>query len=236
MDRVQQYAKHVAGVSCVCHDWPMAGHSAGTPAEQGPGPRGAGRPPVSSRSAIEDAAGELFLENSYSGTSIEQIASRAGVSRATFFNYFGAKSDLLWGDVDLLVDAVADQLSALPADVAPMEGVRRALVAAAELVGSDRIPLAATQGQVMGAREELLASGFLRFARLASRVYDHLLVGSGGRDGGFARAAAYAVVGAVAAAAAEWAGAGTSRGALPARIDAAIAPVCDGFARSFRPT
>ena len=47
------------------------------------------------------------------------------------------------------------------------------------------------------------------------------------------QAASFALVGAVAAAAAQWAGAGPARGDLAAMIDAAVAPVCTGFGPSF---
>lgn len=46
----------------------------------------AGRPKASSRDTIEEAAAELFLEQSYAGTTIDEIAQRAGVSRATFLD------------------------------------------------------------------------------------------------------------------------------------------------------
>ncbi|HNP15950.1 MAG TPA: helix-turn-helix domain-containing protein, partial [Terrimesophilobacter sp.] len=67
-------------------------------------PGSAGRPKASSRGTIEEAAAELFLEQSYSGTTIEEITQRAGVSRATFFNYFESKSDLLWIDADRAIE------------------------------------------------------------------------------------------------------------------------------------
>lgn len=177
-----------------------------------------------------DAASELFLERSYAHTSIEQITTRAGVSRASFFNYFGAKSDLLWGDLDSLVDAVAGRLAEQPADVEPMEGVRQALIAAAGSVGADRIPLAITQCDLIGAGDELLTSGFRRFVRLAGHVEHYLDLA---RSGDFpARAAAFAVVGALAAAAGEWAASGTRRGPLAPVIDAAVTPVCRGYGGS----
>ena len=59
-----------------------------------------GRPRRSSTRALEEAAAELFLEQGYPHTTVDDIASRAGVSRATFFNYFHNKSDVLWVDVD----------------------------------------------------------------------------------------------------------------------------------------
>jgi AcrR family transcriptional regulator len=170
-----------------------------------------GRRPSSSRAAIEDAAGELFLEQSYARTTIENITMRAGVSRASFFNYFSAKSDLLWGDIDLLIDAVAQLLADQPSDVAPMEAVRLALVQSASSIGPDRIPLAVTQWQLMGAGDELMTSGLPRFARLSSLIGDELARRSGDGPGLPGRAAAFAVVGAVAAAGAHWAAAGTGR-------------------------
>ena len=61
---------------------------------------GSGRPRSSSRGMIAEAAAELFLEQTYTGTTVDDIARRSGVSRATFFNYFGSNSDLLLLEVD----------------------------------------------------------------------------------------------------------------------------------------
>lgn len=193
-------------------------------------PGRSGRPPLSSRAAIVDAAGELFLENSYSKTTIEQITRRAGVSRASFFNYFTAKSDLLWGDVDDLVSAVGQLLSSQPPTAQPLEDVRVALRDATATIGADRIPLAVTQWELMGARDELLTSGLPRFACLAAMIAGYLERRSGQLPDALARAAAFAIVGAVAAAAGQWAGAGTRRPALSGLVDVAIAPVCAGYA------
>lgn len=74
-------------------------------------PTRAGRPRRSSRETIEDAAVELFLEQGYPRTSVDQIAQRAGVSRASFFNYFAAKSDVLWVGVDDSTHRLAEELA-----------------------------------------------------------------------------------------------------------------------------
>ena len=47
------------------------------------------------RLAIRQAAGELFREQGYAQTTVEQIAVRAGLSPATVFNYYPSKGDLL---------------------------------------------------------------------------------------------------------------------------------------------
>ncbi|MEO1488476.1 MAG: helix-turn-helix domain-containing protein, partial [Pseudomonadota bacterium] len=43
------------------------------------------------RDAIVEAASDLFFEHGFAATSIEQIASLAGVSKVTIYNHFGDK-------------------------------------------------------------------------------------------------------------------------------------------------
>lgn len=112
---------------------------------------------------IEEAAAELFLEQSYAGTTLDEITQRAGVSRATFFNYFGSKGDLLWIDADHALELLEAQLDA-------GQTVAEAVSAAALAVGPERVPLAVTQADVMGTRDELVASGLARVARLAALI------------------------------------------------------------------
>ncbi|QCQ92830.1 TetR/AcrR family transcriptional regulator [Rhodococcus sp. SGAir0479] len=47
------------------------------------------------RGRLLDAARELFAARGVVSTTVEDIADRAGVSRATFFNYFPSKDELL---------------------------------------------------------------------------------------------------------------------------------------------
>jgi AcrR family transcriptional regulator len=47
------------------------------------------------RSAIWDAAIDLFVEKGYDETTVDDIAEKAGVSRRSFFRYFSSKSDLV---------------------------------------------------------------------------------------------------------------------------------------------
>ena len=174
--------------------------------------RSAGRPRTSSRALIEDAAAELFLENTYGATTIDQIAQRAGVSRNTFFNYFAAKSDLLWGELDAAIDRLEVELRAVDPDAAALPALRATILAAVADIGVDRVPLALTQEDVMGTREETRSSGLTRYARRADVIAAFLARQQGTAvDDLTVLAKANAVSGAISAAWTVWARAGVGR-------------------------
>lgn len=194
-----------------------------------------GRPRASSRGMLAEAAGELFLEQTYAGTTVDDIARRAGVSRATFFNYFAAKSDLLWLEVDESLSALPAMLAEPLEDVPPMDAVFAAMVRLAEGFGPGRLPLAVTQVELMGTDAELQASALPRFLAVVGQVADAIAERAGENpDVLLPRSAATAVVGAAVAAAGVWARAGVGRGPLAPLVRAAVEPVCSGFAGMFR--
>lgn len=192
---------------------------------------GSGRPRASSRGMLAEAAGELFLEQTYAGTTVDDIARRAGVSRATFFNYFAAKSDLLWLEVDESLAGLGALLAAPPDDIPPMEAVLTALVRLAEGFGPDRLPLAVTQVELMGTDGELQASALPRFLAIVRQVALAIAMRTGqDAEALLPRSAATAVVGAAVTAATAWARAGVGRGLLAPLVHAAVEPVCRGYA------
>jgi TetR/AcrR family transcriptional regulator, regulator of mycofactocin system len=95
-----------------------------------PGTLRRGRPPGTSRRKLELIALRLFTEQGFDETPIEQIAAEAGVSRRTFFRYFGSKPSVLWGEFDAEVEAIRAALAAVPDTVPMMDAIRRAVVAA----------------------------------------------------------------------------------------------------------
>jgi AcrR family transcriptional regulator len=124
---------------------------------------GIGRPKRISREVLEDAATELFLERGYSAVSVDDIAKRAGVSRATFFNYFSAKVDVLFVELDLALD----QLEHLLATGLSLEAALRRLAAEAD---TRDVPLIARQAEVMGAQDDVLGALPSRMWRLRELV------------------------------------------------------------------
>lgn len=122
-----------------------------------------GRPRVLSRATLEEAASELFLEKGYLHTSINDIAARAGISRATFFNYFDQKSDLLFVSVDEALDRLEyayERGLSLPA----------ALHSVSALIDRSALPLVVSQAEAMGAHGDALNAGPGRLLRLKSII------------------------------------------------------------------
>jgi AcrR family transcriptional regulator len=76
---------------------------------------------------ITSVAMGLFLEQGFEQTTIEQIAESAGISRRSFFRYFGTKEDIVLGDLANEGIVVRDLLEAIPLSVAPWDALREAL-------------------------------------------------------------------------------------------------------------
>ena len=73
------------------------------------------RKKIQTRSAIRRAAFDLFSEQGYAETTIDQIAAAADVSPRTFYRYFGVKEAVLISDghIGPIVDAFAKAPSEL---------------------------------------------------------------------------------------------------------------------------
>ncbi|MEV8442376.1 TetR/AcrR family transcriptional regulator [Actinosynnema sp. NPDC051121] len=86
------------------------------------------RKKLATRTALADAALRLCVAHGLDGVTVEQLATEAGVSLRTFFNYFSSKEEaVVAGDVATaaaFVRAFADR----PADEPVLEALRAALV------------------------------------------------------------------------------------------------------------
>ena len=130
-----------------------------------------GRPRASSREVLAEAACELFLERGYDATSVSDITRRAGVSRSSFFNYFAAKSDVLWSGFDEQADRGVHSLQ-------DGEDPRVALSSIGEGLAPDALALAITNADTMGIGPELDRDRAVRQFRLQREISARLV-----RDG-----------------------------------------------------
>src|SRR5438309_12059435 len=86
------------------------------------------RKKLAAMGALRAAAFELFARQGFEQTSVDDIAARAEVSRASFFRYFNAKEDVLNFDDDQRREAFAAELAAR-ADQPVLDALRGAVKA-----------------------------------------------------------------------------------------------------------
>ena len=87
-----------------------------------------GRPRSTSRADLERVAFDLFARHGFDETSVDAVATAAGIGRRTFFRYFASKADLVWGDYPELLHAMRTRLAGCPATVPVMDALRTATV------------------------------------------------------------------------------------------------------------
>lgn len=76
---------------------------------------------------VTRVAMDLFLEQGFEETTVDQILSRSGISRRSFFRYFGTKEDVVLGDLAEQGVAMRDALEAVPLDTEPWEALHEAM-------------------------------------------------------------------------------------------------------------
>ncbi|MFD7511134.1 TetR/AcrR family transcriptional regulator [Streptomyces sp. NPDC059853] len=123
------------------------------------------------RAEIAATAVQLFAENGFEATTVDQIAAAAGISRRSFFHYFGSKEDVVLGDTEALGETVRAALEARPAEESAWTAITEAFRVLRHAAGSEKeqLILAGIHGQAPSLRarhlekhlrwQELLAPG-----------------------------------------------------------------------------
>ena len=130
-----------------------------------------GRPPGTSRRELELIALRLFTDRGFDHTTIEQIAAEAGVSKRTFFRYFGSKASMLWSEFDHEVGVIRAALAEVPAGVPMMDAIRRAVVAANHY-GPHDVPELRMRMNLIGSVPALHASAAVHYDAWEQAISD----------------------------------------------------------------
>ncbi|MGW2026324.1 TetR/AcrR family transcriptional regulator [Streptomyces decoyicus] len=88
------------------------------------------------RDALIRAALELFTEQGYDATTIDEIAETVDVSQRTYFRYFANKEDVAFAVQEMVEARFLDELRARPAAEAPLTALRSAVTVAWDDIGS----------------------------------------------------------------------------------------------------
>jgi AcrR family transcriptional regulator len=125
------------------------------------------------QSELTSVAQDLFVAQGYDGTTVDQIAAAAGMSKRTFFRYFPSKDDLVIGKYDLFADRMAEALDERPADEPVWESLRRVFDITLDYVQDD------VQRARNDAMDEIVRSSPQLYARYLEKMQrvQQLLIG-----------------------------------------------------------
>jgi AcrR family transcriptional regulator len=118
---------------------------------------------------LQEAALELFSERGFEQTTVEEIATRAGLTKRTFFRHFADKREVLFGGGEEFKATFLDALAAAPEDATPLEAVTRSLEAGGELLQGRR-DLARRRQAVIAANEELQERELVKLASVSAAL------------------------------------------------------------------
>ncbi len=140
------------------------------------------RKKTATRVALRRAAVDLVAGRGLSAVTVEDIASAAGVSIRTFFNYFPTKEDAISGFDPADLADLADRLRSRPADEAPQVALHSTLLEALSGIETDHRDLVARL-ELVRSDPHLLARHVSAWAETERRMVAALVERRGGGAG-----------------------------------------------------
>lgn len=133
-----------------------------------------GRWEPNARQRLVIAAVDLFSEQGYDDTTVQQIADRAGVTKSTFFRHFPDKRELLVAGQATLSHLLAEGIASAPAEVGPLDAIAAGLTRASATLGPVNHELGPRLAAVIDTSVELQERSILKSVGLASAMADAL--------------------------------------------------------------
>jgi len=125
------------------------------------------------RSRLAEAALALYGERGFEGTTVAEIAERAGLTKRTFFRHYADKREVLFSGSEELEAAIAGGVRGAPASAAPLDAVLAGLDATAPFF-VDRWEHARRRQEIIEANPELQERELTKMSRLADAVAEAL--------------------------------------------------------------
>jgi len=167
-------------------------------------PASAGRRRITSRAELEQVAFDLFDQQGFEHTTVDDVASAAGISRRTFFRYFESKNEIPWGDFDGELARMRQRLAATPPQAQLMDAIRAAIVDFNRMP-AEQIPAHRRRMTFILGVPALQAHSTLRFAAWRQVIADFVAQRTGQRpDALLPRTIAHAMLGVAVAAYEQW--------------------------------
>ena len=141
------------------------------------------------RGELAQLAMDLFVENGYDETTIDDLAAAAGMSKRTFFRYFASKEELVMGKYEVLGEQLAEDLAARPADEPIWVSLRQVFGQIVDHVESGGTAAVAMEKMVRD-HPALNASYLERVSRMQELLHDEARTRTGWPDPADPRTAA----------------------------------------------
>ena len=122
---------------------------------------------------LQEAALDLFAERGFEQTTVEDIATRAGLTKRTFFRHFADKREVLFSGGAEFQQRFVEGLAAAPASTPPLEAVAVALEAGGAFL-RDRRDFARRRQAVVTANAELQERELVKLASVSAALADGL--------------------------------------------------------------
>ena len=123
------------------------------------------------RQRLEQAAIELFAEQGYDATTVEQIAEAAGLTRSTLFRHFRDKREILSGGHEGLDVRLGEVIRAADITWPPLQAVEAAFLdLEATWFPAERRHLAALRASVIAANPELRERELLKRVAITEQI------------------------------------------------------------------
>ena len=121
------------------------------------------------RGRLQQAALELFAERGFEETTVEEIATRAGLTKRTFFRHFTDKREVLFDGNQEFTARFVSGLAGAPASAPPLEAVALTLESVAGWF-HDRREFARRRQAVIAANAELHERELVKLASVAAAL------------------------------------------------------------------
>ena len=151
-------------VRTTCHDDGVIGASPPSLRE---------RKKAKTRKVLADTATELFAEQGFDHTTVEEIAEACDVSPRTFFRYFASKEDVLFAVGDERLRQLLDAIASRPSGEAPLRSMREAALSLVPEYTSERARLI-TRKRIIAETQTLRSRGLERQLGWEDAVTDAL--------------------------------------------------------------
>jgi AcrR family transcriptional regulator len=79
------------------------------------------------RAELAEIALGLFAEQGFDETTVDEIAQAAGLTKRSFFRYFPAKEDAVFGGIDVTGEQVVEDIRTRPANEGPWQSLHQVL-------------------------------------------------------------------------------------------------------------